>query len=662
MNKRFLYSNQAREKINSIFKKVLNIFLIEHKEKNIKNETFFDLLDSMIDFSVIENMADWIRKNESTFSSKDKKEIEVRIQKTWKFSDNNPYRCDNLNSYFTCASILEIKKKIHKKKISLEDAISKITAEIFQYDFDNGGKRITPERNNSIEISNSKLSYIPYKIIPVGVGLTEKKQEINIYALNLCSENPTIQEAIESETLFFIDPRIIIKKSDIFPLILHEGPLSDKIDWNDSDEIISISEKQFVDKYGPLEVGINAIFSLLKNHQWNYINYHINQDKEFNWFGWITYFYFQTKLKEIKNQFEAKTLFMPVDYATESYAKIPNFFSGLYSWAHGSQGKSINKKELGKRFYSNLPDFLEKIIVPRSYSLLPNNFKKAYELIFPIEENNIFTESKKQVFIPPSGKLGIIIFAASSYFGSLLKTSVRELTKIINPRVSYPEKKHFDKTIEALNELMHLRILFRKRNVGNVSHCYTIQIPNSIEELKKDRDLEIIAGVNEIIRNEMILKTKENSLRGGFLIDLPGILNLPSNKPNLFKHYIRASAMWNASYIPNKYKNNGKFNIAALKKCSWEEWMNFINYPSSALVEYLKKKKSRNIIYPQGRIYLSKGKDKFRNDFLDLQNRKLLSFEENKTDGTFRLLPPENYLIAWQSIRDNGTKIKPFFS
>jgi hypothetical protein len=332
------------------------------------------------------------------------------------------------------------------------------------------------------------------------------------------------------------------------------------------------------------------------------------------------------------------------------WARLPKVAGGL-SWAMGGQGVTV---ELDGHTFSSAPGMgargqLQRANMPPGYALLPaNHARRPHQTALPIDAGEdapplavAVAGATQYALTAAAGKLGLYVMA-SSLDGTPRKTTLRELTRAINPGARLVAT-HYNTAAAGLVELANLRLFMP----SGWAHAVFYMPALPWKELDPDQyDAPLVAGMDPALVN--LLLAKENPattpFRGWFLVDLTGAMGLPTKQAGLLRQYLRTAATWNAYWEPGKGPDPGR-----IPTIQTEQWAALVNALPLAAVDYLQAGRHK----PQGRNRLSEAISKVLDEVEDLQARGLVVIDR-ATRKEIRLLPPEIYLEAWRDAKKGG--------
>ena len=339
------------------------------------------------------------------------------------------------------------------------------------------------------------------------------------------------------------------------------------------------------------------------------------------------------------------------------FRRVPKVLAGV-SWAFGGSGVELSRVTVDGKEYAPAPDLAVQnpsALVPASYALLPEDHaKKAHQTLLPIDLQGgqdapplpvALAGATQYALAPAAGKLGLLVMAAAwAVKGKLHKTTLRDLTRAINPDAAKLVTSHFETVTRGLVQLDGLRLVLPNGMSYRVYEC-----PIPWRELKPEEyDAPLFIGMTRTFEKTLaaISDMAGASYRGDFLFDLTGAMMLPTKRSGLLRQYIRSCAFWNSYWKPG---TAGEPDPSRVPEVSAERWAAMTNYLPPAAVEYLR----------------ANGKDRFRlshsirdtiKDAEALAEAGLVKIAKANRQGV-RLLPPPEYLEAWHESRKGAARM-----
>lgn len=340
------------------------------------------------------------------------------------------------------------------------------------------------------------------------------------------------------------------------------------------------------------------------------------------------------------------------------YRRLPKVAAGM-SWAFGGPGMELSRVTVDGREYAPAPDLAVKnpsALVPASYALLPaDHAKKPHQTLLPIDLQGgedapplpvAIAGATQYAIAPASGKLGLLVMAAAHAGGGKLhKTTLRELTRNINPEAAKLVTSHYETVMRGLVQLDGLRLVLPNGLSYRVYEC-----PIPWRELKPEEyDVPLFVGMTKTFEKTLaaIGELAGASYRGDFLFDLTGAMMLPTRRPGLLRQYIRSCAFWNSYWKPG---TPGEPDPSRVPEVPAERWAAMTNYLPPAAAEYLRANKKGD------RRSLSQSIKDTLKDAEELDALHLVKLDKASRHG-IRLLPPPEYLEAWQESRKGAHKL-----
>ena len=346
--------------------------------------------------------------------------------------------------------------------------------------------------------------------------------------------------------------------------------------------------------------------------------------------------------------------FAPSIVATggDHYAKMPKIVSPI-SWAMGAPGQSVT---VDGDEYANEPSLTTKLL-PRTHALLPaDHATRPHQTALALELDEAdalpvaIANAQGLVMSTGAALLALQFFADNNIRqGRTVRFELGELTKRLRPEAKRVQQRDHETTAGWLVELSNLSVFLPD---DTRMHLFDMQTPRSPEAARAD--MSLLCGLSrtcaEALRGLQGPGLKGNEYNGEFLINLSGTMRLPMNRPTLLRHYIRATAHWNAAFEPG----TGKFDPSRMPTHELDKWAAIANTYSPGVVEYLVAKGEDRKRLADRRRARSKERQRIINDWDDLAARGLVTIEKN--GERYRLVPPEQHQEARRKMRQRGDR------
>jgi len=408
---------------------------------------------------------------------------------------------------------------------------------------------------------------------------------------------------------------------------------------------------------------IDGLRVYIRDFQWSSISRGLAAN---NWklLRRISGHWLRAKSKELAEGLERQKAAADLDAAPRvkvkgrDFRRLPKAAAGV-SWAFGGPGVELSRVTVDGREYAPAPDLAVRnpsAIVPASYALLPEDHtRKPHQTLLPIDLQGgedapplpvALAGATQYAIAPAAGKLGLLVMAAAHTGGGKLhKTTLRELTRTINPEAAKLVTSHYETVMRGLVQLDGLRLVLPNGLSYRVYEC-----PVPWRELRPEEyDAPLFVGMTRTFEKTLaaIGEIAGASYRGDFLFDLTGAMLLPTRRPGLLRQYIRSCAFWNAYWTPG---TAGEPDPARVPEVSAERWAAMTNRYSPAAVEYLRANGKGD------RFKLSHSIKETLADAEALAEAGLVKIAKASRKAV-RLLPPPEYLEAWAESRKGAHKI-----
>lgn len=348
-----------------------------------------------------------------------------------------------------------------------------------------------------------------------------------------------------------------------------------------------------------------------------------------------------------------------VRVGTDRYAKMPKQ-SAPMAWSFGAdRQRAAPAVEVDGERYGSIPDALGGAMLPRSYSLLPSGHeKRPHQTALPMDTGEapmalsvVVSGSAPYVVSPVAAKLSLLAFSDRRVRGGeLVKHTLGGLARELHPRSNRLLKRDLTTSAEALDEL---RRLFLFLPDGTKVQVFDVQSPAAPDHA--EATMPIRFGVTRTFAEALSVRDTprttghelERAYNGEYLINLDGALRLPNNRPAMLRNYIRAAALWNASFLPA----TGAFDPDRVRFLSLEELAIIANDLPPGVVEYLAADKAGRQRLAERRSDLAKSRKQGREMLEELEATHGLLVVEADGKGGYRLMPTEHHLEAWRKYR-----------
>jgi hypothetical protein len=370
----------------------------------------------------------------------------------------------------------------------------------------------------------------------------------------------------------------------------------------------------------------------------------------------------------VRPQLEAPTL-QPI--TTDGMAKVPKVVAPV-SWAWGGgcleAGDCLEAIVQDGERYGVAPELARDIaegvaLLPKSHPLITGGWRKRpHQSSLPLGLGQgeqplpvAMTEASAGGLLSPlASKLMLLAMADPRVLGGgLVRVTVDELARALYPNAQRIQPPARNRVVEAAEEMGGLHIYNPEAlNMPRVFEV-TARVARRPDG-SPEPDAQIWLGFSKAFERAWPDFTR-GRYAGEFLVNLTGALGLDNRKPQLLRHYIRACAAWNASYLPG---TDGRFNPAALPAFKPEDWGAMVNTLSPSAVEYLQGQTGARKGGTTARKATSNARKLVMNDLECLAEQHGLIRLERAERGKFKPLPPEGYIEAWERIRKAGRRPK----
>lgn len=333
------------------------------------------------------------------------------------------------------------------------------------------------------------------------------------------------------------------------------------------------------------------------------------------------------------------------------YARLPKLAAGI-SWAFGGAGVKLPEG------YKAAPNMAA--LVPPGYALLRDtDLAKPHQAALPLLVDGddspplvlAVTGASRDVFTPAAAWLAVYVMAATWDKPEVLQeTSLRGLTRAIYPDATRLQGIHFKAVADALNMMRSARILWPNGYADALFYVprWTWKTPN-LDAL----DEPLVVGIDQHFLSRTLpdisAATGIKSLKGQFVFNLTGTMNLDKNRAGLLRQYLRAVATGDAFY---EFKT-GKPAPDLVPEVDAVRWATLTNYLPNNAVRELQGKDRR----PVGRVAKSKAMKRMLADIDTLADLNMVKVARADQKAVKLLLSSAD-LEAWQAFRDGKHRLR----
>ena len=348
----------------------------------------------------------------------------------------------------------------------------------------------------------------------------------------------------------------------------------------------------------------------------------------------------------------------------DRYAKQPKFIAPI-SWALGAPGMREVKVD-GDR-YAPEPVVAARL-VPRTFPLfarIPGHENKPHQTVLALEHDEpialpvAVTGATAYAISPIAAKLALVMLAAPEVrTGQLQRVTLGELARWTHPSTKRLRPREISAVARGLDEL---RLLFVYLPDGRKVQTFDTTSATNPDDAPPGLTVRwgltrtfIAALADGIGDRRSADEAAFPSYRGEFLINLDGAMRLPTNRPSLLRHYIRAAAHWNAAFKPG----SSTFDPGMMRQYTAEDWATITNSVPPGVVEYLKAQGLRTKGTSTGRAAWSKERKAMLDDLAELEALGLVEVSKGGSgrNERFKILPTGAYLEAKAQARKAGTR------
>lgn len=344
----------------------------------------------------------------------------------------------------------------------------------------------------------------------------------------------------------------------------------------------------------------------------------------------------------------------------DRFSTLPKTTAAV-SWAFG--GAAMREVTVEGDRYAPAPLVASRLL-PRSLPLLADikgHERKPHQTVLALDDGLgealpvAVAGATNYAITPLAAKVAVLALASDSLRrGQMQRLSLLELTRLLNPGAKRIRTRELQATAVALDELRRLFVYLPDNRKVQLFDTTSAAKPQ-----EATGDLPVLIGLTRSFT--LTLKSgitgpslSGNEYRGEFLVNLDGLMRIPTKRPSLLRHGIRAHAHWNAAFKPG---SKGAFDADMLPVYTAEKWAAITNALPPGVVEYLQTNNPKRRSATQ-RAQWSKDRKAMFDDLAKLEAMGLVVIAKPGKD-VFRLLPPAPYLEAWSQARKTGRRSDP---
>lgn len=324
----------------------------------------------------------------------------------------------------------------------------------------------------------------------------------------------------------------------------------------------------------------------------------------------------------------------------DDYAKVGKT-AGAISWALGAPGVGV---EIDGSQYAKAPKVARYL--SRGVSVLPESSRPAQQTL-PLELTDPDATSfalravgDTQYVISPTGGKLLLLSLATARPGGLMKGTVAEVTRAMNPTKKRIQARDYENTARAAWEQTRVRVVLPDDTSVSL---LDMRMPRDPERATRDQTMAWTYGANFL---QFAQGQGYKPLRGDFVMNLTGAMSLSANEHPLLRQYIFACGLWNDA----KHPTSRRFDPNYLEAFTIKDWAAKTNSLSTAAVDYLKEHD------PKKRSKLSRDRKHAREALESLCDQHQLVVLEKVGKDRYKVLPPKPLLEAYEQHRKGARR------
>ena len=318
---------------------------------------------------------------------------------------------------------------------------------------------------------------------------------------------------------------------------------------------------------------------------------------QFAWLRLLVRPYVENELQRIRREAEFRQTATPlrshraIVVGDRSWSRLPKLAAGM-SWAFGGSFVELD----GHQFMptSDLPISREsgRYAVPAGFALLPKDYNKPHQMILPLDLTGDDSAPPLPMAIASAGQyamsfqaslMGIdIMGVAMSQDFAPAKTTMRELTRRINPHAPKLKRSHYETIARGLAQLNNTHIVLPD---GRSYRLFDTMVPWR-EFTPEQYDMEFSVGfsqsfVADVLRN--IEGSAGKPYGGYFIVDRTGIMLCSG--ASVLRSYLRSCAYWNAHF--QRLKGRTEPAPQLMRPIPMEHWVMLTNLLTPSAEQYI---------------------------------------------------------------------------
>jgi hypothetical protein len=318
---------------------------------------------------------------------------------------------------------------------------------------------------------------------------------------------------------------------------------------------------------------------------------------QYAWLRLLVRPYVEEEVQRIRREAEYRETATPLSshraivVGDRNWSRVPKLIGGI-SWAFGGSFVELDGHQFMPTSDIPIARGSGKYAVPAGFALLPKDYTKPHQMVLPLDLTGDEAAPPLPMAIASAGQYAIsfqaslmaidIMGVSMSQNYAPTKTSMRELTRRINPHAAKLKRSHYETIAKGLAQLNNTHIVLPD---GRSYRLFDTMVPWR-EFAPEQYDMEFSVGfsqsfVADVLRN--IDGSAGKAYDGYFIVDRTGIMLCSG--AGVLRSYLRACAWWNAHF----QKNKGRIAPAPqlMRPIPMEHWIMLTNHLTPSAEEYL---------------------------------------------------------------------------
>jgi hypothetical protein len=318
---------------------------------------------------------------------------------------------------------------------------------------------------------------------------------------------------------------------------------------------------------------------------------------QYAWLRLLVRPYVEEEVQRIRREAEYRETATPLSshraiiVGDRNWSRVPKLIGGI-SWAFGGSFVELDGHQFMPTSDIPIARGSGRYAVPAGFALLPKDYTKPHQMVLPLDLTGDEAAPPLPMAIASAGQYAIsfqaslmaidIMGVSMSQNYAPTKTSMRELTRRINPHAAKLKRSHYETIARGLAQLNNTHIVLPD---GRSYRLFDTMVPWR-EFAPEQYDMEFSVGfsqsfVSDVLRN--IEGSAGKSYDGYFIVDRTGIMLCSG--AGVLRSYLRACAWWNAHF----QKNKGRIAPAPqlMRPIPMEHWIMLTNHLTPSAEEYI---------------------------------------------------------------------------